>query len=125
MIDIVTVWLAVALSDDVVFRVAEVSYLAFVCYAFVKDRKFRKERRSQAGSIGVTRGGESMAWFHAQYVAIAFVILLLTLNVDVIKGYRTIYTLVNIGLLAYLWAGNGWFRNLMIGLKCRSSKVEE
>ena len=66
-----------------------------------------------------------MSKFHATYVALAFALLLLTLNVDVLAGHRTLFAVINLSVLGYLCFFNAWFRNKLLGWIIKATKMEK
>lgn len=113
--------------DPIVVPIVQGAYVLFCIYAFACDviGRVRAKRNTSGAHASVTRGSTSMGRLHATYVALAFVILLLTLNVEVYKDRRAVFALLNLGLLAYLAFFNIWFRDKVLRLTNRAANIED
>lgn len=107
------------LSDKVVFPVFEISFLLLFFYAFWRGKGFSKN------SLGIIRGKESRNIYYLTF-GIALIILLQVINsANALKKYKTIITIINLSILAYLLFFNSWIRNKIIGFTTNSRKKAE
>ena len=118
-------WLWLATSDKVVFPIMEGIFLLFVLFAIFKDLRRRWQQRPGGVSLGITRGQPALRGFYFVYLSIAFVMVLVPLNVNILKEHRTFFTLANISMLVDLLFFTGWFRNKMVGWWAKVEKVEQ
>ena len=114
-------------SDSVVVPLLQTVYILFGVFALCCDIYARKHAaKSDSGAkCAIDRGPISMGRLHATYVALAFAILLLTLNVDVYAGRRAFFAVLNLSTLAYLAFFNIWFRDKLLRLTNHASKIEK
>lgn len=97
-----------------------------VVYAFYKDIRELLLKKLKKGSFpSVPRDHESMSKLHSSYVALAFLVVLLTSNVKFSENHRFIFVVLNVSLLAYLCFYSSWFRNKLFLWIYKSSKLEE
>lgn len=111
-------------SDKYLSPIVQGTYVLFVLYAFYRDIKPTIVRKNST-SGSVKRGANSMAKFYTTYVALAFLIVLITLNVKSAENHKLLFVIINIVSLAYLCFWNKWFRNKLLGLIMKSSEIEK
>lgn len=113
-------------KDQYLYYVVEILYSLFAVFAFIMDFKVKrlKEVQSTGANTNVERGQVTMSKLHSFYVAIAFLLVLITLNVKTTEDYKTLFVLFNVSLLSYLCFWNGWFRNKLLACIRRSSTFE-
>jgi len=108
-------------SDEVFAYILQGAFFLLWAIAFANDawRHFRG-----GIDVGVKRGADCMKRLHGAYVALAFIVLLLTLNVEIYEGRRAFFAALNLGLLATLVFFSVWFRGHVFKLIQLSSTVE-
>lgn len=114
--------LSIFTRDTYLYPTVQVIFVLFAVYALYRDLKVRYIKTGIVASV--KRGPESMAKLHAIYVALAFLIVLVTLNVESLKNHKLFFVLLNVGLLAYLCFWNAWSRNKLLGLIMKASDIE-
>ena len=116
-------------SDSCLYPVVQALYILFVLYAAFHHKVVSWFFSNRSGGASVTgkveRTSESMSKFYGAYVAMAFIVVLVTLNVKIIENYRVFFVILNVGLLVYLCFWNAWFRNKLMGWIIRSYDVEK
>lgn len=110
-------------NDQYLLPLIQLLFVLFGFYAINRDRNCKKS--SSGFNASLKRGPQSMSIFHSTYVALAFLIVLVTLNVKAAENHKVFFLLLNIGLLAYLCFWNVWFRNKLMGLIIKVSELEK
>lgn len=104
-------------SDQLLFPILEVLLLTLCALAWWKVNQ---------GKIGgIKRGSKALAIFHQTYVAVTFLLVLVTLNVDQAAGHRVFFVVLNVAITFYLCIANAWFRNKIIRVIVWVTEVEE
>ena len=112
-------------SDTVLFLILEAALIAFCVYAFMQEKRILSSRNNGGFSVSVTRGDGTMGRFYAAYGVTSGLLIGLALSVDVAAGHRTVFTLLNAAVPAYLCLINVWFRNKLLGWFLWLKKREE
>jgi hypothetical protein len=101
------VWTAIAcvLRDEYVFPAFEGAICLLFFYALYKNRQ-------RSGMV--KRGGVSRNIFHVTYGLTSVSVLQVVNSAESLIGYKTILSIADITILAYLCYLNGWTRNKII-----------
>ena len=116
----VMVWLDF-LKDDYLFWVLEAAYVLFAFYCIFKDYR---EKKAEGTRLRGSRGNESMQKMHGTYLALAFLVVLITLNARPVQDFKVLFLVINVPTLAYLCYFNAWFRNWLLDLINKSANIE-
>ena len=107
------------LSDKIIFPLVQVLFFVFVAYAYYRAQLMKKD------SASLTRSEKSWNYFYFSYGITSILLIQVINGADVTEGYRTILSVIDLGLLLYLTFFNGWYRNLIAKFVVRSQKMEE
>jgi len=106
-------------SDSVIFVILHIGLLFLVIYAFIGERKMKRDIVSVKGS--------EKRWNHF-YLAYGILSVVVTQIISISefgKGYKVLITVIDLGVLLYLAFFNSWFRNKTIGFIVASQTKEE
>jgi hypothetical protein len=100
-------WHSVAciLSDKYVFPAFEIALGLLFLYAFFKGRHTGQYAK---------RGDFSRNAFHVTYGLVSVIVLQVVNSAEALEGYKTILSIADTAVLAYLCYLNGWSRNKII-----------
>jgi len=113
-------WSAVVLADRYVLAVVQATLAGLCLVGLWKDARPLARLRRRFGRprseaiLSVTRGAESRAQFHFAYGFVSVILLQVINAAEAGKHYKTIISIVDLGILGYLFYLNGWARNKVI-----------
>jgi hypothetical protein len=109
---------ACILTDKYVFPAFEVALGLLFLYALGQDtrlfQRFRRRRGGLTADLSVIRGAESREQFHVAYGLLSVIVLQVVNAAETLKGYKTVLSLADIGIVVYLAYFNRWMRNKII-----------
>ena len=127
--DVIIEELSSLANDRYLFFVVQGIYVSLALFAVYRDVREWWQKKHKTGrvrvSLRIKRGEKSMSMLHSAYVAIVFLIVLITLNVKVLENHRVIFVAINVGILAYLCFYNSWFRKKLLEWIAKSGSIEE
>lgn len=113
----------ILLSDRIIFPVFELVFIGLFFFAFLKERGWFVKKTGVHATV--TRGKESWKNFYLAFGIVSVVLMQIINSSEALKGFKTIISIVNLAMLAYLAFFNGWFRNKTLGLIAKSQQKEE
>lgn len=105
------------LSDRVIFPLFELLLLGLCLYAVAKERRWFA--RGRGATLSVKRGEISWGYLNLAYGIVSVVLLQVVIVAEALEGHKTIISLVDLVILAYLTFSNSWSRNAIIGIISR------
>ena len=115
--------LAIA-TDRVMFSVLQVVLITVFFIALAKETWAKHRAGKGSATLSVERGKESMAKFYGAYLAINGLLIAICLSVEVVKGYRIFWVVIDTLIPAYICILNPWSRNKLIGWADTLRKIE-
>jgi hypothetical protein len=116
-------FLCLILSDDVILPLFELVFLGLFIFAILRDRGWFVTKGGLVTEV--IRGEKSWNMFYLA-IGIASVVMMQVINsADALKGYKTIISILNLGMLLYLAFFNSWFRNQTVGFIAKSQEKKE
>jgi hypothetical protein len=95
-------------SDSVWYILIEIFFIGIVVYAFLKHQLHR-------GSPQVIRGDTSWQYIFMTWIILSLIIVNVISSANILIGYKTFITIINLAFLVYLVFMNSWFRNKIVG----------
>ena len=115
--------LLIILNDKVVFLLFEILFFGYFIYAILRDRGCFKREDTVISSI--KRCEQSWNNFNLCFGISSVVLIQIINGSEVLIGYKTIISVVNLAMLVYLSYFNSWFRNNTINMVCKVKKRPE
>lgn len=106
------------IGDSVIFIALQIGLIVLFLYAIWGDQK-RKKR-----NIKIKRGEKSWDHFYMAYGFLSVVVTQIISISEFGKGYKIIFTVVDLLVLLYLSFFNSWFRNKIMGFIVASNEKE-
>lgn len=72
-------------------------------------------RVSDSSTLSALRGPESRQSFHLAYGLVSVVVLQLINTTEALQGYKTIVSILDLGVVVYLSYFSSWMRNKIVG----------
>ena len=116
-------WLSI-LSDQILFWVIQSCIFVIFVVSLAFNLKENKSKNQGGVSLSVERGDKSMAIFYGSYAALNGLLVALCLSIEVTKGYRVIWVIVDTVFPAYICLFNPWARNKILGWVHYLKKLE-
>lgn len=122
------------LSDAATFTILQLALGLVFLYALWRDvlraraRRFARRvmgRWRSEASLAVGRGERSRARFHFAYALASVVLLQLIDGTSVYQGYKTAFSLADLGAVAYLAYFSTWGRNKILAWATSWEEMKE
>jgi hypothetical protein len=98
-------------SDILVVAIIEAALVVFAVYAYLRDARIRRLKRTAEAVAEVTRDDKSMNALYTVYGASIVSSLVLITNAAGIEGHKVILIVIPFVCLTYLFYFSTWFRN--------------
>ena len=111
-------------SDSVMFALLQATLIIAFIVAF--SNKILAKRRSGKGgaTLSVKRGKDSMTKFYGTYLALNGLLVAVCLSIELTKGYKIFWVIIDTLIPAYICIFNPWSRNKLLGWSTYLSKIE-
>jgi len=111
------------LEDCFIFPILQFLFLMSSVVVFIYDRGWLRQARGIVAEV--KRGAESWGYFHTVYGFLSIIFLEMINTTEAFKNYKTIVTVIDLGVLMYLCFFSSWFRSKIVGIVSKSKEMIE